>query len=28
LRAQILSDGKIGVGDAQLVLAEPRLIEH
>lgn len=27
LRAQILSDGRIGVGDAQLVLAEPRLME-
>ena len=27
LRAQILSDGIISVGDAQLVLAEPRLIE-
>ena len=27
LRAQILSDGLIAVGDAQLVLAEPRLIE-
>ena len=27
LRAQILSDGVIAVGDAQLVLAEPRLIE-
>ena len=27
LRAQILSDGVIGVGDAQLVLAAPRLIE-
>ena len=26
LRAQILSDGVIAVGDAQLVLAEPRLI--
>ncbi len=26
LRAQILSDGRIGVGDAQLVLAEPQLI--
>jgi len=26
LRAQILSDGTIAVGDAQLVLAEPRLI--
>jgi MOSC domain-containing protein YiiM len=28
LRAQILSDGVIAVGDAQLVLAAPRLIEH
>jgi len=28
LRAQILSDGVIAVGDAQLVLAEPRLIEN
>ena len=28
LRAQILSDGEIAVGDAQLVLAEPRLIEN
>jgi MOSC domain-containing protein YiiM len=27
LRAQILSDGVITVGEAQLVLAEPRLIE-
>lgn len=27
LRAQILSDGVIAVGDAQLVRAEPRLIE-
>lgn len=27
LRAQILSDGVIAVGDAHLVLAEPRLIE-
>jgi MOSC domain-containing protein YiiM len=27
LRAQILSDGVIAVGDAQLVLAEPRLID-
>jgi MOSC domain-containing protein YiiM len=27
LRAQILSDGKIGVGDAQLIFAEPRLME-
>ena len=27
LRAQILSDGAIAVGDAKLVLAEPRLIE-
>ena len=27
LRAQILSDGAIAVGEAQLVLAEPRLIE-
>ena len=27
LRAQILSDGVIAVGDAQLVLAEARLIE-
>ena len=27
LRAQILSDGVIAVGDAQLVLAEPRLLE-
>jgi MOSC domain-containing protein YiiM len=27
LRAQILTDGVIAVGDAQLVLAEPRLIE-
>ena len=27
LRAQILSDGVIAVGDAELVLAEPRLIE-
>lgn len=27
LRAQILSDGVIAVGDAPLVLAEPRLIE-
>jgi MOSC domain-containing protein YiiM len=28
LRAQILSDGVIAIGDAQLVLAEPRLIER
>ena len=28
LRAQILSDGVIAVGDAQLMLAAPRLIEH
>jgi MOSC domain-containing protein YiiM len=28
LRAQILSDGFIAVGDAQLVLAAPRLIER
>jgi MOSC domain-containing protein YiiM len=28
LRAQILSDGVITVGDAQLVLAEPRLLER
>jgi MOSC domain-containing protein YiiM len=28
LRAEILSDGPIAVGDAQLVLAEPPLIEH
>jgi MOSC domain-containing protein YiiM len=28
LRAQILSDGAISVGDAQLVLAAPRLIER
>ena len=28
LRAQILSDGVIAVGDAQLVLSEPRLIEN
>jgi MOSC domain-containing protein YiiM len=28
LRAQILSDGVIAVGDAQLVLAEPRLSER
>ena len=28
LRAQILSNGVIAVGDAQLVLAEPRLIER
>jgi MOSC domain-containing protein YiiM len=28
LRAQILSDGVIAVGDAQLVLATPRLIER
>jgi MOSC domain-containing protein YiiM len=28
LRAQILSDGVIAVGDALLVLAEPRLIEN
>jgi MOSC domain-containing protein YiiM len=28
LRAQILSDGVISVGDAQLVLAAPRLIER
>ena len=28
LRAQILSDGVIAVGDAQLVLGEPRLIER
>jgi MOSC domain-containing protein YiiM len=28
LRAQILSDGVIAVGDAQLVLAAPRLIER
>lgn len=28
LRAKILSDGVIAVGDAQLVLAEPRLIER
>ncbi|MEY2501250.1 MAG: hypothetical protein QOI07_1584 [Verrucomicrobiota bacterium] len=27
LRAQILSDGVMAVGDAQLVLAQPRLIE-
>jgi MOSC domain-containing protein YiiM len=27
LRAQILSDGVIAVGDARLILAEPRLIE-
>jgi MOSC domain-containing protein YiiM len=27
LRAQILTDGVIALGDAQLVLAEPRLIE-
>lgn len=27
LRAQILTDGVIAIGDAQLVLAEPRLIE-
>jgi MOSC domain-containing protein YiiM len=27
LRAQILTDGVMAVGDAQLVLAEPRLIE-
>jgi MOSC domain-containing protein YiiM len=27
LRAQILSDGVIAVGDAQLILTEPRLIE-
>jgi hypothetical protein len=27
LRAQILTDGVIGLGDARLVLAEPRLIE-
>ena len=27
LRAQIVSDGKISVGEAQLVLAAPRLIE-
>ena len=27
LRAQILSDGVIAVGEAQLILAEPRLIE-
>ena len=27
LRAQIVSDGPIGVGEAQLVLAAPRLIE-
>ena len=27
LRAQILTDGVIAVGDAQLILAEPRLIE-
>ncbi|HZE14080.1 MAG TPA: MOSC domain-containing protein [Chthoniobacterales bacterium] len=27
LRAQVLNDGVIAVGDAQLVLAEPRLIE-
>jgi len=27
LRAQILTDGVIAVGDAQLMLAEPRLIE-
>jgi MOSC domain-containing protein YiiM len=27
LRAQILSDGVMAVGDAQLVLAEPRLME-
>ncbi|HEX8077454.1 MAG TPA: MOSC domain-containing protein [Chthoniobacterales bacterium] len=27
LRAQILSDGVIGVGNAELLLAEPRLIE-
>jgi MOSC domain-containing protein YiiM len=27
LRARILSDGVIGIGDAQLVLAAPRLIE-
>ena len=28
LRAQILSDGVIALGDAELVLAEPRLIER
>jgi MOSC domain-containing protein YiiM len=28
LRAQILSDGAIAIGEAQLVLAEPRLIER
>jgi MOSC domain-containing protein YiiM len=28
LRAQILSDGAISVGDAQLVLPEPRLLER
>jgi MOSC domain-containing protein YiiM len=28
LRAQILSDGVIAIGDAQLMLAAPRLIEH
>jgi MOSC domain-containing protein YiiM len=28
LRAQILSDGVIAIGEAQLVLAEPRLIER
>jgi MOSC domain-containing protein YiiM len=28
LRAQILSDGVIQTGDAQLVLAQPRLVEH
>jgi hypothetical protein len=27
LRAQILTDGVISVGEARLVLAEPRLIE-
>jgi hypothetical protein len=27
LRAQILTDGTIAVGDARLVLAAPRLIE-
>ena len=27
LRAQILSDGIMTVGDAHLVLAEPRLVE-
>jgi MOSC domain-containing protein YiiM len=27
LRAQVLNDGVIAVGDAQLVLAEPRLLE-